>query len=71
MSLSLPRFLEIFNWNNEEGFAWAGKPIDIDPPFVYSSPHMNALLGSDVVTASYGNYELQYDFSDDTITRSG
>ena len=47
-----------------------GKPIDIDPPFVYSSPHMNAGLMSDVVVASYGKYQLKYDFSDDTITRT-
>ena len=47
-----------------------GKPIDIDPPFVYSSPHMSAALGSDVVAASYGKYELRYDFGDDTITRA-
>ena len=46
-----------------------GKPIDIDPPFVYSSPHMNAELNSDVVTASYGEYKLKYDFGIDTITR--
>ena len=45
-----------------------GKPIDIDPPFVYSSPHMSAKLDSDVVTASYGDYQLRYDFGDDTIT---
>ena len=47
-----------------------GKPIDIDPPFVYSSPHMSAALGSEVVAASYGKYELRYDFGDDTITRA-
>ena len=46
-----------------------GKPIDIDPPFMYSSPHMQAGLRSDVVTASYGGYKLRYDFGDDTITR--
>ena len=46
-----------------------GKPIDIDPPFVYSSPHMSAQLDSDVVTAGYGDYRLRYDFGDDTITR--
>merc|ERR1739848_277565 len=38
-----------------------GKPIDIDPPFVYSSPHMSAKLDSDVVTAGYGDYQLRYD----------
>jgi hypothetical protein len=48
-----------------------GKPIDIDPPFVYNSPHLNARLNSDVVVASYGKYELKYDFSDDSITRTG
>jgi hypothetical protein len=47
-----------------------GKPIDIDPPFMYSSPHLNAALNSDVVVASYGGYHLKYDFSDDTITRT-
>ena len=47
-----------------------GKPIDIDPPFMYSSPHLNAGLQSDVVVASYGKYQLKYDFSDDTITRT-
>ncbi len=48
-----------------------GKTIDIDPPFMYSSPHMNAGLNSDHVVVSYGSYELKYDFSDDTITRTG
>jgi hypothetical protein len=47
------------------------RQIDIDPPFMYSSPHMNAGLKSDVVVASYGKYGLKYDFSDDTITRTG
>ena len=48
-----------------------GKPVDLDPPFVYSSPHLNAAVGSEVVTASYGtNYTLKYDFGDDTITRA-
>ncbi len=47
-----------------------GKAIDIDPPFMYSSPHMNAGLKSDVVVVSYGDYKLRYDFSDDTITRT-
>ena len=48
-----------------------GKAIDIDPPFMYSSPHMKADLKSDVVVVSYGKYELKYDFSDDSITRTG
>jgi hypothetical protein len=43
--------------------------VDIDPPFVYRSPHLNAALGSAVVTASYGNYTLVYNFTEDTITR--
>ena len=30
---------------------------------------MSAKLDSDVVTASYGDYQLRYDFGDDTITR--
>ena len=46
-----------------------GHAVDVDPPFVYSSPHLNAALNSDVVTTSYGNYTLVYNFSDDTITR--
>ena len=46
-----------------------GKPIDIDPPFVYQSPHLNAKLNSNVVTATYANYSLAYNFTDDTITR--
>ena len=50
-----------------------GKPVDNDPPFMYSSPHMNAALGSnglvDVVVARYGvNFVQTYNFSDDTIT---
>ena len=48
-----------------------GEAIDIDPPFMYSSPHLNAGLESDVVVATYGTYELKYDFGDDTITRTG
>jgi len=28
---------------------------------------MNAALNSDVVTASYGEYKLKYDFGDDSI----
>eukprot|EP01052_Picozoa_sp_SAG31_P003698 SAG31_NODE_145_length_22612_cov_5.938169_17_plen_226_part_00 len=47
-----------------------GEPIDIDPPFMYNSPHLNAALHSEVVVASYGNYELKYDFGNDTITRT-
>ena len=48
-----------------------GKPVDVDPPFVYSSPHLNAAVGSEVVTASYGTtYTLKYNFGDDTITRA-
>lgn len=46
-----------------------GKTVENDPPFMYSSPHLNAALNTDVVTATYGNYTLVYDFSDDTITR--
>ena len=46
-----------------------GRPVEIDPPFVYHSPHLNADLDSDVVTAGYGNYTLVYNFTDDTITR--
>merc|ERR1712070_752183 len=46
-----------------------GKPVEIDPPFLYSSPHLNAALDSEVVTASYGTYKLVYNFTDDTITR--
>ena len=45
-----------------------GEPVDIDPPFVYRSPHLNAALDSRVVTASYATYTQVYNFSDDTIT---
>ena len=73
-----------FVWNGRQyGFTpgpgtWKGKwtlptmggtPVNIDPDFVYSSPHLNAAVGADVVTASYGNYSLAYDFTTDTITR--
>ena len=46
-----------------------GKAINIDPPYVYRSPHLNAALDSPIVTASYGNYTLIYNFTDDTIKR--
>lgn len=46
-----------------------GKSIDVDPPFLYKSPHMNADVGSDVVMASYEGYGLKYDFGNDRITR--
>ena len=46
-----------------------GKAVDIDPDFVYKSPHLNAALNSDVVTATFGNYSLAYNFGDDTISR--
>eukprot|EP00040_Diaphanoeca_grandis_P009732 m.49900 g.49900 ORF g.49900 m.49900 type:complete len:705 (-) comp21159_c1_seq1:362-2476(-) len=44
-------------------------PIDIDPPYMYASPHLNAALDSDVVIANYNNYTLSYNFTDDTIIR--
>lgn len=46
-----------------------GKAVDVDPPFLYSSPHLNAALESETVTASYKDYTLVYNFTDDTITR--
>ena len=48
-----------------------GRSVDVDPDFVYSSPHLNAALDSEVVTTRYGNYSLIYNFTDDTITRGG
>ena len=45
------------------------KLVDIDPPFVYRSPHLNAELDSEVVTASYGSYVLVYNFTDNTVRR--
>jgi hypothetical protein len=46
-----------------------GAAVDIDPDFAYSSPHLNAAVGGEVVTASYKSYSLVYNFSDDTISR--
>lgn len=46
-----------------------GVAVDIDPDFAYRSPHLNAAVGGEVVTASYKSYSLVYNFSDDTISR--
>lgn len=74
-----------FGWKGRSfGFtagpsAWKGKwtlptvdgvPVDIDPPFIYSSPHMSTQIGSEVVTAQYRDYSLLYNFTDDTIRRN-
>ena len=40
-----------------------------DMPTYRESLLDGAKLDSDGVTAGYGDYRLQYDFSDDTITR--
>lgn len=48
-----------------------GTPIDISPSFVYSSPHLTADLGSNLVIASYKGYILEYDFARDEIRRQG
>jgi len=47
-----------------------GQAIDIDPPFVYRSPHLNAELNSDVVRATYDTYNIVYNFSDNSITET-
>jgi len=44
-----------------------GQPVDIDPPFMYRSPHLNAELNSDVVEATYDTYKLIYNFSDNSV----
>ena len=47
-----------------------GNSMDVDPPYVYRSPHLNAALDSPIVIASYANYTLTYNFTDDTIKRN-
>jgi hypothetical protein len=44
-------------------------PINVAPAYVYRGPHLNAALGARVVTASYGDYVLDYDFEHDAIRR--
>ena len=47
-----------------------GVAVDVSPAFQYSGPHLNAAVGSDVVTLSYGkDYVIDYNFKDDSITR--
>ena len=46
-----------------------GRAIDVSPNFDYSGPHLNAALGSHLVEVKYGNYVLEYDFSDDSVRR--
>eukprot|EP01047_Picozoa_sp_COSAG01_P045651 COSAG01_NODE_4223_length_5226_cov_15.609713_6_plen_95_part_00 len=46
-----------------------GVPVDISPQKVYDGPHLQAELGSQVVTARYTDaYTVTYDFSTDTIS---
>ena len=66
-----------FTTNNQTGKyvlpAKDGKPVDISPPWQYKGPHLNAALLSDVVTLSYKDYVLEYQFVDgrDAIVRKG
>ena len=46
-----------------------GVAIDVGPSYVYRGPHLNAALGARVVTASYEDYVLEYDFEHDVIRR--
>ena len=41
-----------------------GKEIEVDPPYQYSGPHLNANVSADTVTLSYGAYVLDYVFAD-------
>ena len=46
-----------------------GVAVDPNPDFQYSAPHLNADLHARVVTMSYKDYVVLYNFSDDTIKR--
>ena len=46
-----------------------GVAVDPNPGFQYSAPHLNAGLGTHVVTMRYKDYVVHYNFSDDTIKR--
>ena len=48
-----------------------GVEIEVSPGFAYSGPHLNSALGSDTVELRYDDYVLDYNFTDDSITRRG
>lgn len=45
-----------------------GVPVKVERPYIYQSPHLNA-VNTEVVTTTYDTYQLVYNFSDDSITR--
>jgi len=45
-----------------------GIPVDPDPPFAYSSPHLNAEFNATRITTSYEDYHLHYDFATNGIS---
>ena len=46
-----------------------GTPVDPDPPFAYSSPHLNAQFNATLIHTTYDDYALDYDFATDQIIR--
>jgi hypothetical protein len=45
-----------------------GKTIDLDPEYAYSSPYMQNMAGSAIVTLRYGDRKWMYDFDRNTVT---
>ena len=47
-----------------------GKPVVVAQAKQYDGPHLNAVLGAEVIRTSYKTYVVEYDFKTDTIRRA-
>ena len=45
-----------------------GEELNLNLLHNYRSPYMNGVVGSDVVTVSYGNRKWEYDFEKNSVT---